>query len=417
MSEQMGLILGLIGTIFFWRFISQPKSLAYGFLSLNTLVLAELVRPGNLLVPLVPAITILFQYRDQILKQLFRIILSISSIYLAIFSYASIFASKGFMTGGNSWGTIYGLIKNNSSYDVAYVDLYQSGLSENDFWGLVRTNSIAMIKDEPFTFLKNIFSNGYEFYSLYFFRILGLNYPSSNAKLILNLLICVILFVSINKVRKNVNSFLDLKAVTVFIFLFLTEFCFYGISLYSDPVRAMSTSAIFFLSYLFILVFPAKVKRRSSPTKVKRKSKKGHEVVAVKIIPIQWSLAPTFLLILIMALTPIGLSKAAKISPSCELGNEKIETNAVIIRKKSEIKNFVKDYWWLDPISKMPPGIFIEGFTYVKYNKIESRSLYVIGSPRIPKNGAICIAYSDEKSGVLENISFKSAKIVAVLPS
>ena len=89
----------------------------------------------------------------------------------------------------------------------------------------------------------------------------------------------------------------------------------------------------------------------------------------------------------------------------------------MIIRKKSEIKNFVKDYWWLDPISKVPSGIFIEGFTYVKYNKIESRSLYVIGSPRIPKNGAICIAYSDEKSGVLENISFKSAKIVAVLPS
>ncbi len=408
MSEQLGLILGISGSTFFWKYISDPNNLTYGLISVNLFILGTLVRPGNLLVMLVPVFAILLNAQGRLLQAFLKLVVSASAIPLAIFTYISFFARRSFMSGENSWGTIYGLVKNNSSYHVAYVDLYRPGMPENEFWGIVKESSISMIKDDPLNLFRNIFINGNEFFSSYLFRVFGLENISTEAKLILNLTIFLMFLYSFYTAFKKRLSLHEIRLLVILFCFFISEFIFYGISMYSDPVRAMSTSAILFISFFIVITF----RKVTEPVSTQEKASR-------KLIPtrFRWSFVPAVFLTLSLALTPIGNYSPTRSQYSCSSGMEKVDTAGMIIRQKVEIKNSIKDYWWISVLKDLPSGVFIQAFTASGSNQPESRSVFIVGNPFIPTSGALCITYSEEYNGVLEKIGFRSGTISSRLPN
>jgi hypothetical protein len=402
MSEQLGLILGLTGTIFFWKYILNRKNVTLGTLSAVFLFLAVLVRPGNLFMFMFPIFLILLDARNHIWRALLKVSLPLVSIFAIVLGYSRIFAGNDFLNGGNSWGTIYGLMKNNSSYDVAYTDFYSAGMSESVFWSVVRENSINLIQSHPGTFFLNILSNGYDFYSLYFFRIFSINYPSQNAMHLLNIAIVLILVLSIARLRNNFNSNLDFKFLLGIALLFASEFFFYGISLLSDPVRAMSSSAILFISVLFVVVFPLKSVQLKGQKKLELKM-----VSSSNLIPY----IPVLSLASLLLFHPVGSGSTTVLSRMCPIGSESIVREGLIIRKTHEIKNLARRYWWYDVVEKVPDGLYLQGFTINKLNQPVSKNYFIIGEVRLPNEGKICIKPSSVYEAELQKISFKSGTI------
>jgi hypothetical protein len=416
MSEQLGLILGLAGTLFLWKYLFDKTNIHFGILSISFLFLAQAVRPGNLLVFLLPMFLILFDCRKSFRNVLLKISLPLISIFLIIFGYSRVVAGKDFMSSGNSWSTIYGLTKDNSSWDVAYKDIDSTGLSESEFWGEVRRNAIQQIRDNPETFLNNIFSNGYDFYSLYFFRIMELTHPAQDGKIIINLLIGFIIIFSVIRLIRIPHQRVDVRFLIGFAFLFISEFFFYGISLLSDPVRAMSSSAILFISMLFIIVLPTKdkkaIKHKQSTKGKLPNSDKGTNLQILSRNYLS-ALTPVWTLILLLILTPIGSSPDYGVRKLCPDNSVAVSREGLTMRKKSDITNIVKNYWWFEVVNAVPEGFYLQGFSINKQQAPVSRSFFIPGDQSVPNIGVICIAPSDFYQEDLQKISFIPGTIVS----
>ena len=403
MSEQAGIVFGLLAAYFFWKYL-QTHLLLDGYTSLLFISISQVIRPGNISILLfLPAL--LYFYSQERKKIWIFYFYSASFLPFAIVKFVSWFRGlSNFMSSENSWATLYGLSKNNSGWDSAYSDLGSPQISGEVFWTRVRSATLENIFENPLSLVLSIKNNSIDLLLNLPDRFLDINLGEESSKLILfmTLLIVVNRFLHI---RSQENQ-RQLKSLFVLALILLgSEVFVYSIVLLSDPVRTMSTTFPLMLT-LFASLFASANLSNSNKATISPLKKK---IVVIKAS----SIPVIFLLILTIAMSTFGINSSLQIESKNCVGetSSKLLLKEVPLTITSEIRTPIREFWWQEYVSRLPDGLLLQGIVVNKNLELIHENLFFPGLSELPRNrDYLCVNKTNMYNDLLSPLSFYSAE-------
>lgn len=402
MSEQLGMTLGVLSTYYFWKFISTRK-LNYAILTIAIYSTSQVARPGNLLLIFLIVIFFISILKLTTLKEVLAILISTVMPFIAVKLFAIQNNLNEFMTSENTWATLYGLSKDNSTWTSAYDDFSGLGLTENEFWGEVKSSALRNILENPFKTIKFIVQNMYA-------ALVDLpNKLSQNlfdARLAKILLILTITSLTLLLIKIFLNKTGPSKLLLLFFYLIMIlEITTYGIVLKSDYLRAMSSSFPLFISILayciVIYVRPLAI----SKVDVWKKEKKNF-LFSISVMPV------SVLFVFQIATSTFMTEKIENPNNLCSLSKQEL-----LLASKSDfvmtdsISTIPLKYWWQEQIGQLPKGILVQGLIQTKFDEIVHKNLYIEGLDLAAMNArTICFTETYQFEDLLSPIGFISVK-------
>ncbi len=408
MSEQLGLTLGVFTAYLFLRYY-VTKEFNSALLMVSVYSTSQVARPGNLVLIFV---LVVFSFLTSKVFNIARFLfLSLSALlpFLIVKIFAQLHNLKNFMSSENSWATLYGLSKDNSSWNTAYTDFRMSSLNEEGFWRSVKDASVRNILADPIEFIFRIIQNSLQVVARVPSRIsstLSNNYLDAIFAVASSF---ALLFILLWVVRKR-----DLRIMMTTFFLCLilvVELFTYGIVLKSDAYRTMSTSfPLILVTILILLWLPFRYRKVQQSNYESFSNLRSISIILIMplTVAISFGLATSTIM---TNEKPVGIKSCYK------QGGEVLLSSKSNFVQTKDVPTSSKIYWWQTPISDLPIGILVEGIFLSSQNSIFHKNLYFQGlDESIFEQELLCIDFNLNFSKQLEVISFSAATVLAIKP-
>ena len=161
LSESLGLILGILSVGYMAKLLISNDARYLIFLA-TTLVLIQMIRPGNLMSPfLLVALVPIIHAKFKLKLSLGVFVLFLPLVLPSLVKYfAKLFSYNNYLTGGNAWASVYGLVNNNTTWQEAYSRVPSSvGNSEMAINQYLKTQTLTDFKNHPFTIIESVSEN------------------------------------------------------------------------------------------------------------------------------------------------------------------------------------------------------------------------------------------------------------------
>jgi hypothetical protein len=407
MTESFGLILGTIALGFVCKEFKIQSFQNIAYLA-TTISFINLVRPGNLLVYILPFLLLLGTRYSKSRIQLTLFLVAVISIpHIFIRLVAKLVGINNFLHGGNSWATLYGLIVGNQDWTAAYsISGAKNVANEIELWNLVREASLKSLSENPFDLVFNTLANVTYFLTkqVPFFPTTSVfSYIPRFVYLFLMLFFAWKLFMFSKK--KTVAIQVRLVVVVTI----CSTFLFYGILLKSDPFRALSSTQALFL-FLCLLTL--------SKTRKIEKDKKFSKTKELHCLPkgVVSSTIPTLFCIVLIVISFKQFDSPMLVPRN----NCAVEGEFEIVDGTLEYKNVSEielpgRYWWEDVISKLPNGYLIQGLSVGAGREVLQINLFIPGevplSSSILMDACFKVLDNSELKSELDQITFSEASL------
>lgn len=354
LSESLGLILGILSVGLMAKLLISNDARYLIFLA-TTLVLIQMIRPGNLILPfllvaLVPIIHAKFKLKLSL--GVFVLFLPVALPSLVKY-FAKLFSYNNYLTGGNAWASVYGLVNNNTTWQEAYSRVPSSvGNSEMAINQYLKTQTLTDFKNHPFTIIESVFENLFSMTSKVFpfFSPVTLTASGIFSGFLFIISVLFILGFLIKLIYKPI--YLNIK---IFVFLFVTStLLFYSVTWKSEPARSLSPTFVLFV-FLIIYIF-------SNYSKLRTKT----------ALTLKRSLVHSFALALLPLISITSLIAINRIPErefelpnnymSCTSDDFIFDRTTVTTTRIENIRTF-RAFGWSNLIDQLPAGYLIQGIT------------------------------------------------------
>ena len=362
MTEAMGIVIAVV-------ILSTCLSYLHDFNRQNFTVLLfyvtllDLVRPSD---PLLKYLLVGFYLITTLglREKLYGFLTSFAIIFVfpVLLKVAgSVIGYDKFLTKGNSWSVVYGLVNGNRNYffaDSIRTDFPQA--SEYEFWQIVKEKTIRIIIDDPTVLIKAIFQN--------IRQIIGnldlILFPTSSSSLtkyFLTLIFGVVFAALVIEclIRINSNSLSKLEKShyikqQVFSLLILCSALLgYSITYLNDPNRTNSASLIYAFGGFLFAVFNA---RRRSPAIMNTglaRTKDQRYLFNPGLV--------VFFLFASILIAPIGKSSPVPSNLKCKNADSiKLTEKTILVKAVPDITLDPKFPWYGD-LANLGTGFLIQG--------------------------------------------------------
>ena len=361
LSESIALILGTLCLGIAAKIYLQFKLIDVLSLSI-LLTLIQIIRPGNLISPfllilLVPLITSNFNSKILLASAL----LLVPFLYpVSIKLFTKIFYYDNYLTGGNAWSSIYGLINKNISWQEAYSrvpkNIGDSEILANQY---LMDQSVSNFIDRPFDIFVSVWDNLFFMLSnsFPFISPVTITIPEAIVPFAFLASSSTIAYILRRLYKKSINTHLKLF---IFFFLFST-IIFYSVSWKSEPARSLSPTLP-----LFIFMILYSITRKNSPSTNNQKDfvMQPKSYIALLIIPIIVVYA-TIATNRISARFPVITNSIS----NCPEEYFSFQKETLSIAYSSTIKK-VSVFSWADLIDKLPRGYIVQGIAIIENEPI-----------------------------------------------
>jgi len=412
LSESISLIIGTLSIGFFLRFEKDNKVFDL-FAMLVALVMIELIRPGNILISF-SVIFLILGY--SVTKKAAYALLSIATFIPLIFTFilklvANSFGYGSYLTAGNTWATIYGLINGNSTWQEAYAivpaKFTYSELATNNY---LKNESLREFINEPYRILISILFNFYDMLARNFPFFLPINVPIPSYFQLPIFFVCILLLLYF--VFRLYKSTKHMYSKNFGLFTTLTTLFFYAATWKSEAARALAPTLLFTVVIGFYLVSQNvssneiyTIRNLPKHTKINMKFRKI-------ITPI---LLPILILVSIMYLNHFspGKQKLPEVSLHCPINSFQFDARSTIMISTLDIKS-ASFLGWSSLIEKLPSGFIIQGLANVD-SKVYSFTTFLPGNTDLSynkmKNTCYKINNDSEQKITLEELNFQAISI------
>lgn len=256
LTESIGLLFGLLTFTSFLKLAQNLRTadlISFGVIS----SLGQIIRPGNILIFVIPLLAIVFSKNFLQIKIIKSLIFTGSYIFsfLILQLFAKIKNFSNFQNSGNAWSTLYGLQNQNQSWSAAY-ELPELKLISNDYEKskIIMEKTIQTVKDNPANIFVNTLRNIQEMLTTHLPFFSPIEFPAQFFYTLLSALFTVIFIYFLVDFSRNGRINLSNRASQIGIIV--STVCMYGVSWKSDPYRTLSATHILFifscLNVLFI---------------------------------------------------------------------------------------------------------------------------------------------------------------------
>ena len=354
LSESIGLILGTLslGVMSNLYVTNDVKNIL--FLGI-TLTLIQIVRPGNLISPfllilLIPMVR--SNFKSRFLSGLFLFLLPVV-LPSSIKYFSKLFSYDNYLTGGNAWASVYGLVNKNITWQEAYARVPANvGNSEIAINQYLKNQTLTDMREHPFTLVSSIFQNlfslltdTFPFFSPVTISLSGI----FSMFLIFSYILFIFIFIR-NLNRRTIT--IHLKLFTVF--FVITTFFFYSLTWKSEPARSLSPTFPLFVLLIFFIF------SKNSGTTTPASFTLGRSLkyyVTVAVLPF------VFIATLIsINRTPDRESQLLENSSICKSNEFVFDGNTLSSTSIESIKTF-RAFGWSNLIDQLPNGYLIQGIT------------------------------------------------------
>jgi hypothetical protein len=411
LSETLALILGNVASIYLLRSI-KSISLSNITILYITLILVELIRPGNILIYIAP-IFLLINFVKKIKNKISIVVLMLSVPFLYAFvlkSIANLLGYSSYQTAGNTWATIYGLANSNSTWQEAYamipVGVGNSEIVTNQY---LKNRTLEALSDHPLSIFQSLIENFFYMFSdvFPFFSPVNFFIPNFFQALIF-LIQSILLFLLIIQIKKNKCNF----AFKFFsIFVIASSLIFYAASWKSEASRALAPTLI--LLIITIFCFTYKIKSNTSLTLKSlngQNSSKSNKQIFISLLII---LIPLVFLSSTMLLNRIPDTRIYKLTADCKSKSFQFDYKTVESIEIDSIRSF-SVFSWSELIKKLPSGVLIQGLA-LEGEQINAYTVFLPGRTQVDTKfiQSTCFSLSGETiyTPVLHELNFREVFI------
>ena len=409
MTESLGMILGVLALGFICKAINHLE-FKYLVFTAYTLSIVSIVRPGNLLAAFLPIVFLVDSRFKKHRLKFAAILLSVAFFPQFILKlFARLLELKNFLHGGNSWGSLYGLVAGNQDWTAAYnIDGIDKTQSEIEMWAVVKYETLKLLRESPTVLFESVAINVGNFFtsSIPFFSPRRIQAESmlttSNSMLLTMLAIFLVIFM----INKNISITNRLACG----YTIGTSVLAYGLLYKSDPFRILSaTQFVFIFFLLYVLVNWKKVR----PV-IEREITKPGNLKVPSMILLTW---PTLLLmVLVFFATWVPSIDTKYQNGKCNQVDEfQLNPNTIETKWVPDLKSELPGlFWWEDIIPRLPSGILIQGLTVDSNSGVQRvnvflRSDYYLSDEQIKVS---CLTYLTKSNlgALLQTIGFREGK-------
>jgi hypothetical protein len=411
LSETLALILGNVASIYLLRSI-KSISLSNITILYTTLILVELIRPGNILIYIAP-IFLLINFAKKIKAKIsiFVLMLSVPFLYAFILkSIAKLIGYSSYQTAGNTWATIYGLANSNSTWQEAYA-IIPGGVGNSEIITnqYLKNRTLEELSDHPLSIFQSLIENFFHMFSEVFPFISPVNFFIPNLFQALFFLIqFILLFLLFMKIKKNKSNF----AFKLFsIFVIASSLIFYAASWKSEAPRALAPTLI--LLIITIFCFTHKIKPNTSLTLKSlngQNSSKSIKQISSSILII---LIPLVFLSSTMLLNRIPDTRTYNLTADCKSESFQFDYKTVESIEIDSVRSF-SVFSWSELIKKLPSGVLIQGLA-LEGERIDAYTVFLPNRTQVDAKfiQSTCFRFNDESiySPVLRELNFQEVSI------
>jgi len=411
LSETLALILGNVASIYLLRSI-MSLSLSNITILYTTLILIELIRPGNILIYIAP-IFLLINFAKKIKTKISIVVLILSVPFLYVFilkSLAKLLGYDSYQTAGNTWATIYGLANSNSTWQEAYA-MIPSGVGNSEIITnqYLKNRTLEELSNHPLSIVQSLVENFFYMFSdvFPFFSPVNFFIPNFLQTIFFLIQSLLILLLSI-KVKKNKSNF----AFKFFsIFVISSSLIFYAASWKSEAPRALAPTLI--LLIITIFCFTCKVKSNISLTLMssngQNSSKSNKQILNSTLI----ILIPLVFLSSTMLLNRIPDTRTYNLTTDCKSKSFKFDFKTVESVEIDSIQSF-SVFGWSELIKKLPSGVLIQGLA-LEGERIDAYTVFLPDHMQVDAKfiQSTCFSFNSESiySPILKELNFQEVSI------
>jgi hypothetical protein len=357
LSESIGLILGTLGVGLVSKLYENLEVKNIIFIAV-ILTLIQVIRPGNLaspflLVVVVPMIQMQFKPKLLLGGLLFTIPVILPAL---IKSFSKLFSYNNYLTGGNAWASIYGLVNNNITWQQAYSEVPKGvGNSEIAINQYLKNQTISDFKDNPFqlaiSILENLFDMTGDVFP--FFSPVALS-VSGIASVLLTATYILLALLMIRKVIQK-SMGIPLKLLTLL--FILSTILFYSVAWKSEAARSLSPTLPIFC---FLILYIFRKNSEISITDLLNNKEKLKNYVAISILP--------FVIIaslMTINRVPERTFQLTDTTSACEPTEFVFNGKTLSLTSIDEI-NTSRVFGWSRLINQLPDGYLIQGIAHLE---------------------------------------------------
>ena len=364
LSESIALILGVISVGLYLRFREKLKILDL-VAFLVTLVLIQLIRPGNILIFFAVLFLVWAHFgRVKIVYFLTSIVLLLPLIFTVLLKVvAKLLGYESYLTAGNTWATIFALIKNNSTWQEAYAsvprDFATTEILANNY---LKSQSIKEFFQDPFNLALSLITNFYDMtvFTFPFFLPVTLEIPP-----ILKLFVFGLFLSTLGLLVTSICKSREILYIRIFVlYVLISTLVFYSATWKSEAARALSPTL------LLTIVICLSVSYRKSTILESDEVLKILKVKKFNSVAFKKSVVTILLPIIVITCTMVinrfptknHLSKL--VLSKCSSNSFTFDTKSIVIVHTSEIKS-VSFLGWSTPVRSLPSGYIIQGLIII----------------------------------------------------
>ena len=414
LSETIAIILGTLSVGIFAKLITNfiPSDFCT-FLICQALI--QLIRPGNLLFPL---LTILLipqisnKLREKLVMGCYVLVLPLTYSLLVKITAAN-FGYKTYLTGGNAWASFYGLVNNNSTWQSAYSGVPDSvGDSEIQINDYLRTATISTFKEHPLHLFMSIFQNLRSMFMdvFPFVSPTTLSIPIWLGPILLLLYTAILARIFYNLWKSNFSLSINLfSGLAIF-----STLIFYALTWKSEAARALApTLPLFaFITLLF-------VRKRTYLNDSNPKDKIFKKIDSSLYLKYGvYLLVPALFIssLIVINRTPHRIDSLNSRTPICQNGNFGFDSKSLVFTDIRRIKRF-KAFGWSQLLNDLPPGYLVQGLTKIA-DKPFALTAYLKSESEVQDGSfkSYCFVFVENSSysNTLSSLNFKEIKISAI---
>lgn len=409
MTESLGMMLGVLALGFICKTMNHLE-FRYLVIATYTLSIVSIVRPGNLLATFIPIFFLVdSRFKKHRLKFVF-ILLSVAFIPQIILKFfARVLGLNNFLHGGNSWGSLYGLIAGNQDWMAAYkISGIKDAQSEIEMWSLVRLETLKLLREKPVDIFENTIVNIESFFSASVPFFSPKKLPAESTLNTFNpiLLTMLAIFFTLFMFNKNISTTNRLLCS----YGIITSVLAYGVLLKSDPYRTLSATQFVFVFFILYILFNWK--------KTKPLSKREAANPAYLKVPSPLSFAsPVIILMALVFFAVRGpLIEVAPIVGKCNRADQfQLDPKTLETKWVPDLKLKLPGlFWWEEIIPSLPSGKLIQGLTVDKNNNVLRVNLFLPSDIYLSDDliKSSCLSYAAESNldEQLQTIGFREGK-------
>ena len=254
MSEQFGILLALSSVLFLLKYLVNHNFINL-LLSSFFVVQAELARPGNIAIILLPLVFYVLSEARKIQKAKLAML---AILPIATFTLLKVTGKllnyKAFMTDDYNWYGLYGLVHGNYDWTFVLSKYSNQGLTDTQIGKIAREQTISKFIDDPLQVIGYMLTNIHQSIFVWAPGVLGVS----------SSLWFVLLLVMTTFAIKRLIVFRSwsIEEKSLMICAYLALFAFVGILGINriDPFRTLSNSIVVLIPTLIYIVSPLKQK-------------------------------------------------------------------------------------------------------------------------------------------------------------